>query len=306
MTTRSLLLACALAGVGLASCDSPTNLEPARSPAAQPPSMAKTVSGSLTVNLDATLALDGNTVKVGGTVAINQFTVSGGQIMASGTLNLLVTINGTSIPVSESFTTSAAVSATCTGGGGTLTVRLDHLSLASAGIDLGQLTLVIPAPSGTQLGDLVCSLADALASGSLQAQLNLLNKIISTTPPTVSVVLDASVTLNRFTSSNGQLFLSATITGTASVNGTTLTVNETINVAASVTATCGTPGTLTITLSSVSVSGLPLTLGPVTASISADAGTTLGDLICDVSRLLSSSGSTRQLLKDLNQILASL
>src|SRR5215216_2387804 len=102
-TMRTLLAAVvyAAAGLGLAGCDARGPTLPAESPPTGP-GEARLASSSLSVS-QLSLSLDGNNVAAGGTVVIQQFALQGGQLTASGTLDLSVTLNGTTIPVHESF-----------------------------------------------------------------------------------------------------------------------------------------------------------------------------------------------------------
>ena len=92
----------------------------------------------------------------------------------------------------------------------------------------------------------------------------------------------------------------------ATVNGTTITLNEILTITAKVSATCGSTSTLTVMLDQVTLTSVPLRVGPLTATISATSGTTLGSLICNVANVLDSNGSLRSLVQKLNKVLAAL
>ena len=59
-------------------------------------------------------------------------------------------------------------------------------------------------------------------------------------------------------------------------------------------------------LDQVTLTSVPLRVGPLTATISATSDTTLGSLICNVANVLDSNGSLRSLVQKLNKVLAAL
>jgi hypothetical protein len=156
------------------------------------PSQAAPPTASITAPLSGTCSfLDTTTNQVvngtlSGTLSLTQFTASGGQLFATGTINATCTaVNSLGQTVTKTVSGTATFPAV--GGQGScrilhLTLGPIHLDLLGLVIDTNQIVLDITAQSGpgNLLGNLLCAVANALNGGAGAQQLaNLLNRILA-------------------------------------------------------------------------------------------------------------------------------
>jgi hypothetical protein len=259
------------------------------------PAQAKpkvSVSG-LTLGLNVALDVEGTPLAVNANVNIQSFTLSGGQLFASGSITGSATLNGVTKPLNATFSTVALVDADCTATTANLSVTLQSLSLNVNGIplSLGSLTLTASGTPGTLLGDLICSLADVLdGGGSSTALVTLLNQILRAGAVPTSVSVAGTLDLATFSLQNGVLTAAGSLVGTVTLNGLTVPLNTTFNVQALVNATyTATSASLTVVLQqlNLNLNGLALSVGQTTVAVTVDATSPVYLLITDIADLLS-------------------
>ena len=143
-------------------------------------SAAKPASPSITIPVNQALAAPNAGDTLTGLLTINQFKVIDGQLNAVGTLAATVT-NATGTVLGTALT---AVTIPVTGSGTCdilhLTLGPLHLNLLGLVVDLNQINLDITAQAGpgNLLGNLLCTVANLLNGGSLNALANLLNQLL--------------------------------------------------------------------------------------------------------------------------------
>ncbi len=141
---------------------------------------AKPASPSVSIPISQVLAAPNAGDTLTGQLTINEFKVIDGQLNAIGTLAARVTdasgnLLGTAL---------TAVTVPVTGSGTCdilhLTLGPLHLNLLGLVVDLNQINLDITAQAGpgNLLGNLLCSIANLLNGGSLNALSNLLNQLL--------------------------------------------------------------------------------------------------------------------------------
>jgi hypothetical protein len=262
---------------------------------AAPARAAKRTVKGLTLNVSVALDVEGTPLAVDATATIQKFSLSGGQLFASGAVTGTATLNGVTKPISATFNTRASVAATCTATTGDLTVTLESLTLNVNNIPLAlsDLSLTASGTRGTLVGDLICSIADVLSSGdSTTALITLLNKLLSAGAVPSSVSLAGTLDITTLSLQNGQLVASGTLVGTLMLGGISLAVNSTFDVQALVSATCtATDAALSVVLQQLdlSLNGLSLSVGQTTVAVNVDASSALYPLICDISSILDTT-----------------
>ncbi|HAG84493.1 MAG TPA: ABC transporter substrate-binding protein [Cyanobacteria bacterium UBA12227] len=153
-------------------------------------------SSKLPTNMILAAAPNGNLLKdipfsstvsdgsvIGGTISITQFAYSNGQLLATGTINAVATINGTTTNVIQTFTTPATLTSSTTKAASCDILFLDlgpiFLDVLGLTVDLSEIVLDIDAVtgSGNLLGNLLCALTGLLDGGPLASILQLINQI---------------------------------------------------------------------------------------------------------------------------------
>jgi hypothetical protein len=143
-------------------------------------SAAKPASPSISIPISQTLVAPNAGDTVTGQLTINEFKVIDGQLNAVGTLAARVT-DATGALLGTVLT---AVTIPVTGSGTCdilhLTLGPLHLNLLGLVVDLNQINLDITAQAGpgNLLGNLLCTVANLLNGGSLNALANLLNQLL--------------------------------------------------------------------------------------------------------------------------------
>jgi hypothetical protein len=139
------------------------------------------------VNNALTSLLDGGVVSLVASVHLNQFTLSGGHLLADATIQGTLSAKDLTLPIDAAVFVDATVVGQCTDAGASLDVTLNELRVGAAGLlDLTVVdtTVTIQATPGTELSVLICALSPLLEQPVLDGSqvIPLLNRILALLP----------------------------------------------------------------------------------------------------------------------------
>lgn len=293
MRARTSLIAAAFASLALVACAGDTTA-PSNNASTTSAELAKAkVAGTLPLAIHADFTIEGQTVTVMGLVTVQEFSRTNDRYVASGVVNLDVTADGITRNVTQPFTTYAAIGAVCRDVA-SLTVVLEDIHLPTLGIALEQLEVTTAQRVDSEAGVLICKLVSGFdRDNPLNPRITILNKILGEFLGTSSLTIGAAANITGFTAGGSQLYATADVNGTISVNESAPYVfNRTVTVPVTARATCGSTSTLALTTSARLVPEMPIIVASFGGTTSAASGTPLATLFCTLSTQLSAGDYT--------------